>query len=224
MSARRRMARIFSGVDAGGVHLGLADLGDQDGEPGQRLAHGSLKCSAQFSCWPAGSGTAVSGRPMCSAKDGSDPAEPGAAGRSRPRTGCAWRGTPCLRISSATKCGTISSRRFPRWTGPDGLIPDAHVGASPGCLRSASARTSPAVRTTQSSARPRDRTPPSSFRSHQRTGLRGSARRAAAGAKSGLEMPRPPVMAGRGLTRISQTWVRCPFPRFLEDRMIWDTR
>src|SRR5205814_8699517 len=61
-------------------------------------------------------------------------------------------GTPCLRTSSATKCGVISSRRFPRWTGPDGLIPDAHVGGSPGCLRIASARTSPAVRTTQSSA------------------------------------------------------------------------
>src|SRR6185312_5559667 len=72
-------------------------------------------------------------------------------------------GTPCLRTSSATKCGVISSRRFPRWTGPDGLIPDAHVGGSPGCLRIASARTSPAVRTTQSSAGATDRTPPSSF-------------------------------------------------------------
>jgi hypothetical protein len=46
----------------------------------------------------------------------------------------------------------MSSRRFPRCTGPDGLIPDAQVGVSPGCLRSPSARTSPAVRTTQSSA------------------------------------------------------------------------
>src|SRR5580704_10340450 len=61
-------------------------------------------------------------------------------------------GAPCLRISSAIRCGTISSRRFPRCTGPDGLIPDAQVGAWPGCLRSASARTWSAVRTTQSSA------------------------------------------------------------------------
>src|SRR5580704_15411116 len=63
-----------------------------------------------------------------------------------------WRqGAPCLRTSSATRCGTISSRRFPRCTGPDGLIPDAQVGGSSGCLRSPSARTSPAVRATQSS-------------------------------------------------------------------------
>ena len=40
----------------------------------------------------------------------------------------------------------------PRCTGPDGLIPDATVGASPGYLRSASARTCSAVRATQSSA------------------------------------------------------------------------
>src|SRR5580693_5514420 len=61
------------------------------------------------------------------------------------------QGAPDRRTSSATRCGTISSRRFPRCTGPDGLIPDAQVGGSSGCLRSPSARTSPAVRATQSS-------------------------------------------------------------------------
>ena len=35
---------------------------------------GSLKCSAQFGWRPQGSGTAVSGRPMCSANDSGKPA------------------------------------------------------------------------------------------------------------------------------------------------------
>src|ERR671936_330258 len=34
-----------------------------------------------------------------------------------------WRhGAPWRLISSATKCGTISSRRFPRCTGPEGVL------------------------------------------------------------------------------------------------------
>src|SRR5580693_10023549 len=61
-------------------------------------------------------------------------------------------GAPFRRTSSATRCGVMSSRRFPRCTGPDGLIPDAQVGTSPGCRRSPSSRTWAAVRATQSSA------------------------------------------------------------------------
>src|SRR5580693_1382734 len=61
-------------------------------------------------------------------------------------------GAPFRRTSSAIRCGVMSSRRFPRCTGPDGLIPDAQVGTSPGCRRSPSSRTWAAVRATQSSA------------------------------------------------------------------------
>src|SRR5437762_178263 len=32
---------------------------------------------------------------------------------------------PRRRISSATRCGVITSRRLPRWIGPEGLSPEA---------------------------------------------------------------------------------------------------
>ena len=55
-------------------------------------------------------------------------------------------------------------------------MPDAQVGASPGCLRSASARTSPAVRTTQSSTGATGLASSIVCRRHQRTGPRGPGR------------------------------------------------
>src|SRR5690349_3526728 len=57
---------------------------------------------------------------------------------------------PRRRISSATRCGVMTSRRLPRWIGPDGLSPDAHTIVLPGERRSASAITSSANRVTQS--------------------------------------------------------------------------
>ena len=45
----------------------------------------------------------------------------------------------------------MSSRKLPRWIGPDGLIPDAQTIVSPGLRSCASAITSSARRVTQSS-------------------------------------------------------------------------
>ena len=40
--------------------------------------------------------------------------------------------TPRRRISSATRCGVSTSRRLPRWIGPDGLMPEAQTMGFPG--------------------------------------------------------------------------------------------
>ena len=39
---------------------------------------------------------------------------------------------PRRRISSATRCGIITSRRLPRWIGPEGLSPEAQTTGLPG--------------------------------------------------------------------------------------------
>src|SRR5437763_4897598 len=59
---------------------------------------------------------------------------------------------PRRRISSATRCGVITSRRLPRWIGPEGLSPDAATIGRPGARRCASATTSSANRDTQSAS------------------------------------------------------------------------
>ncbi len=70
------------------------------------------------------------------------------------------QGSPRRLISSATRCGTITSRRLPRWIGPEGLSPEAQTifGVPPSepdfpdARRSASAMTSSAIRETQSAS------------------------------------------------------------------------
>ncbi|CAO0837989.1 hypothetical protein SMICM17S_03820 [Streptomyces microflavus] len=57
---------------------------------------------------------------------------------------------PRRRISSATRCGVMTSRRLPRWIGPDGESPEATTTGLPGARRSDSAMTSSAKRETQS--------------------------------------------------------------------------
>ena len=46
----------------------------------------------------------------------------------------------------------MTSRRLPRWMGPDGLRPDATTMGFPGTRRSAAAMTWSAIRETQSSS------------------------------------------------------------------------
>lgn len=46
--------------------------------------------------------------------------------------------------------GVMTSRRLPRWIGPEGESPDATTTGLPGARRSASAMTSSAKRETQS--------------------------------------------------------------------------
>ena len=115
----------------------------------------ALKCSAQLrNRLPGGAGTAVSGLPMCSAQDGSIPA---GTLRNRSKSSQEMRcstSCPRRRISSATRCGVMTSRRLPRWMGPDGLRPEAQTIGLPGERRSASAITSSAYRFTQSTPAP----------------------------------------------------------------------
>src|SRR4051794_9867432 len=103
---------------------------------------GALKCSAQESWHPSGSGTFESGRPMCSLHAGSTPAGT-FRNRSKSSQTCRCRtGTPRRASSSATKCTVRNSRRLPRWTRPEGLAPEETVtiGApSPACRTASSA-------------------------------------------------------------------------------------
>jgi len=73
------------------------------------------------------------------------------------------------RISSATRCGIISSRRLPRCTGPDGLIPRRARGNPTQPPTLPSAHTSAAVRATQSSAGFTRPATSIAFRAHQST-------------------------------------------------------
>src|SRR5690349_15202123 len=116
---------------------------------------GALKWSAQLTCAePAGGGTEVSGIPMYCSHESSTPARFFGTRRKRSKSSqlrmCS-QSIPRRLISSATRCGVMSSRKLPRWIGPDGLMPDAQTMVSPGLRSCASAMTSSARRVTQSS-------------------------------------------------------------------------
>src|SRR6478735_2219983 len=117
---------------------------------------GALKWSAQLVCGdPAGGGTAVSGLPMCCSHESSTPARFFGTRRKRSKSSqlrmCS-QSMPRRLISSATRWGVMSSRKLPRWIGPEGLMPDAQTIVSPGRRSCASATTWSASRVTQSRA------------------------------------------------------------------------
>ena len=74
MSARRRMASTICSVYAPEVYISVW-LISVTWIPSRSSdsRKGSLKCSAKFSCWPHGSGTPVSGRPMYSSNESGTP-------------------------------------------------------------------------------------------------------------------------------------------------------
>src|SRR3954452_10717525 len=94
---------------------------------------------------------------MCSAHDWSTPTGTFRK-RSKSSHTCRCRvGSPRRRSSSATKCTVRSSRRLPRWTRPEGLMPDDTVtteAPSPACRTASSA-----ARVTQSCGSPPARAP-----------------------------------------------------------------
>ena len=133
---------------------GLADAAVLDAELGQRRDHRRLEVLGPVGIRAAGRRGHRGQRLADVLGPGRVDARPGpcGTGRSRPTTRCARQSWPRRRISSATRCGVITSRRLPRWIGPDGLSPEAQTIVLPGARRSASAMTSSANRETQSAS------------------------------------------------------------------------